>query len=607
MPGASLTARLLAHNPAARRLLVWATGAGLVAGAVLVVQAWLISVVVDAVFLRGQMLAQVTPLLVALAASLLVRSVALYVEAVLGQRAANELKQTLRQRLTARLIQLGPLPLRNERAGELVSTVSEGVEALDAFVALFLPAQALAVLLTIFVLLAVLILDPWTTLILLFAAPMLLFMLALIGGRAKSLTERRFLELSWMSAFFLDMLQGLTTLKLFGRSQEQAETIRRISSHYGKTTMEVLATAFQTSLVMEWAATAATALVALEVSYRLMAGQLVFAPALAVLLLTPEFFLPLRTLAIRYHAGAAGKAAAQRILNLLDAEPATVLVQSRPAAVTRHEDHSPSVAPEHPPVGASVRQRASDAAHAPPAIRFDRVTFAYGDRPALRDCSFTIAPGSRVALVGATGAGKSTVANLLLHFAEPQQGAIWIGDVRLTEINPTEWRRRVAWAPQHPHLFQGTVLDNIRLARPDASSSEVSAAAEAAGAHAFITTLPQGYDTPIGEQGVRLSGGQRQRLALARAFLKDAPLLILDEATAHLDAGNARLIRDAVERLTACRTVVIIAHRLELAAAADQVIVLEQGRVVESGAHDELLSRNGHYRQLAASLAGGVW
>lgn len=606
MLNAALSPRLLTHNPTARRLLVWATGAGFVAGVMLVAQAWLISLVVDAVFLRGQTLAQVTPLLGVLLASLLVRSLALYAETVLGQRAANDLKQTLRQRLTEQLIRLGPLPLRTERAGELVNTASEGVEALDAYVAQFLPAQYLAVLLTSLVLVVVLILDPWTTLVLLFAAPMLLLMMALIGGRAKSLTERRFLELSWMSAFFLDMLQGLTTLKLFGRSQEQAETIRRISSHYGKTTMEVLATAFQTSLVMEWAATAATALVALEVSYRLMAGQLPFAAALAVLLLTPEFFLPLRTLAIRYHAGTAGKAAAQRIFSLLDAEHENVLTQSRKDAETRREDVFHVDSSAHLRLSASLRQTGSDANHALPAIRFDCVTFAYGDRPALHGCSFTLAPGSRAALVGATGAGKSTVAALLLRFAEPQQGAIWVGDARLADLDLAQWRNQVAWVPQHPQLFQGTVLDNLRLARADASLADVRAAAEAANAHAFITALPQGYATAIGEQGVRLSGGQRQRLALARAFLKDAPLLILDEATAHLDAENARLIRDAIAHLTAGRTVVSIAHRLELAASADQVIVLNQGRVVATGAHADLMARDDVYRRLAASFVGGA-
>lgn len=581
-------------------MLYTATGAGFLAGALLVAQAWLLSQVVDAVFLRGQTLAQAAPWLGWMLAALLVRSSALYAETVLGQRAAGRAKQTLRERLTGHLIRLGPLPLRGAHTGDLVNTATEGVEAIDAYVAQFLPAQYLAVLLPIFILGVVLLLDPWTTLVLLFAAPMLLLMLALIGGRAKALTERRFLELSWMSAFFLDMLQGLTTLKLFGRSREQAETIRRISAHYGQTTMEVLATAFQTSLVMEWAATAATALVALEVSYRLMAGALTFPAALAVLLLTPEFFLPLRTLALRYHAGAAGKAALAHIDALLSITPAedAPLMQRREDAKIRSEDDLYAAAP------ASLRQPDFSTLAPLPAIHFDRVAFAYGDRPALRGCSFTLAPGSRVALVGATGAGKSTAAALLLRFAEPQQGAIWLGDTRLAELDPVAWRRQIAWAPQHPHLFQGAVLDNLRLARPGAALAEVIAAAQAAGAHDFITALPQGYATPIGEQGVRLSGGQRQRLALARALLKDAPLLILDEATAHLDAAHEHEIGRTLERLTAGRSVLIIAHRLELAARADQIVVLDEGRVVETGTHANLLARDGAYRRLAAAYAG---
>ncbi|MFO7632174.1 MAG: ABC transporter transmembrane domain-containing protein, partial [Caldilinea sp.] len=343
----------------ARRSLYMGTGAGFVAGAMLVAQAWLLSLVVDAVFLRGQPLAKVVPLLGWMLACLLVRGAAIYAETVLGQRAASRTKQSLRQRLTDHLIRLGPIPLRGERTGDLVNSATEGVEALDAYISQYLPARILAVLMPVSILLVVIILDAWTSLILIFAAPMLILMIVFIGGRAKALTERRFFELSWMSAFFLDMLQGLTTLKLFGRSKEQAETIQRISTHYGRTTMEVLATAFQTSLVMEWAATAATALVALEVSYRLMAGHLAFAPALAVLLLTPEFFLPLRTFAMRYHAGAAGKAAITRI-----------------EAVFAMPGSENNLTP--------LRQTGLDTNFALAVIRFDHVTYAYadGERPA---------------------------------------------------------------------------------------------------------------------------------------------------------------------------------------------------------------------------------
>ncbi len=599
-----------------RRLRFAATAAGFVAGAMLVAQAWLLSLVVDGVFLRGETLGNVTPLLVVLLACLLVRSAAIYAETVLAQRLAGRTKQALRQALTTRLIALGPIALRGERTGDLVSTAGEGVETLDAYITQYLSARSLAFLLPTFILLVVLILDPWTSLVLLFAAPMLILMLAFIGGRARTLTERRFLELRWMSAFFLDLLQGLTTLKLFGRSQEQAETIEEVSRQYGKTTMEVLATAFQSSLVMEWAATAATALVALEVSYRLMGGSLAFAPALAVLLLTPEFFLPLRTLAIRYHAGAAGKAALDRIDMILRTDGD--LTQRRGEAEERREEAAESTqrrrdAKDQEALVASLTSPLSPLSAqlcAPVPLRqngslteilFSNVEYRYGERVALRGCSFTLAQGQRTALVGATGAGKSTVASLLLRFLEPDAGEIQVGDVSLAAVDPESWRKLVAWVPQQPHLFAGTVRDNLRLARPDAMDGQIVDAARAANAHDFIAALPQGYATPIGEQGVRLSGGQRQRLAIARALLKDAPLLILDEPTAHLDAENERLIRAALERLLHGRTALIIAHRLEMARTADNVIVLDRGSVVQQGAPAALHAIAGPYRDLIAS------
>jgi ATP-binding cassette subfamily C protein CydD len=241
-------------------------------------------------------------------------------------------------------------------------------------------------------------------------------------------------------------------------------------------------------------------------------------------------------------------------------------------------------------------------------IRFDHVSFAYdhGQRPALRDCSLHIPHGQKIALVGATGAGKTTVASLLLRFIEPHDGSITVNGISLSEIDPAAWRSQVAWMPQQPHLFYGTIADNIRLAKSGASPAEMIAAAQAAHAHEFITKLPQGYDTPIGEQGARLSGGQRQRLALARAFLKDAPFLILDEATSQLDAESEALIQDALDRLLRDRTVLIIAHRLKLVYRADQVVVMQQGRAIEAGKHDALLAQDGVYRRLVASYERGV-
>jgi ABC-type multidrug transport system fused ATPase/permease subunit len=314
-----------------------------------------------------------------------------------------------------------------------------------------------------------------------------------------------------------------------------------------------------------------------------------------VLVITPEFFLPLRQLAIRYHVGAAGKAAADRIFAILDTPGQGGSLRGTPSVASVH----------------AVTTRAWEPALLQPRtrldIRFDRVSFAYdnGQRPALREFSLHIPQGQRVALVGATGAGKSTVANLLLRFIEPDSGSITVGEAPLTEIDPAVWRSQVAWVPQQPHLFYGTIADNIRLAKPTATQNEVRAAATAAHAHEFIEKMPQGYDTPIGEQGARLSGGQQQRLALARAFLKDAPFLILDEATSHLDAESEALLQAVLDRLLVGRTVLIIAHRLKLVYTADRVAVIRQGRVVETGTHTALMAETGAYWQLVASYEGG--
>jgi len=324
--------------------------------------------------------------------------------------------------------------------------------------------------------------------------------------------------------------------------------------------MDVLRIAFQTTLVLEWGATAATALVAIETSVRLMAGGLTFQRALAVLLLTPEFFLPLRRLSAEYHVGRSAVVAAERVYAVLDT-PVRIHVPDPGAAR---------------PLPARLD------------VRFDDVVVTYddGSRTALAGCSLQIPEGRTVALVGPTGAGKTTVANVLLRFVDPEHGGVTVGGVPLTEFDPALWRTCVAWVPQQATLFHGTVADNIRLARPDASDDDLVGAATAANAHGFVTALPDGYATPIGEGGARLSGGERQRVALARAFLKDAPFVILDEPTSHLDRESETLVLEAASRLMRGRTVLVIAHRPEPVAGADVVVTLRAGRVVGDDAPD---------------------
>ncbi|MGD8856657.1 MAG: thiol reductant ABC exporter subunit CydD [Chloroflexota bacterium] len=587
--------RLRQLNRGSQRLVLLASACGVAAALLFVGQALVLSQVVQLIFLDHRLLADVLPLLGMMLLFILGRAVFVWLTEILAQRSASQLKADLRRRLVAHLFHLGPAYTTAERSGELTNAIIAGVETLDEYIAHYLPARYLAMAVPALVFVVVLILDPWSTIVLLFAGPMLLLIMALIGGRTRAITQRRFAEMSWMSAFFLDMLQGLPTLKLYGRSREQSANILAISRQFGSTTMDVLRTAFQSSLVMEWAATAATAMVALETSLRLMSGTLPFNQALAVILLTPEFFLPLRQMAMKYHAGTQGKAAAERLLAILDTKPAWAEGQRGGGA----EEHSGGgvewpVVGDRWPVGGD--------------IVLDDVYLAYegGERPALNGFSLTIPAGKTVALVGPTGAGKSTVAYLLLRFLAPDKGRIGVGGRWLATIDPDGWRAQVAWVSQRPHLFHGSVADNLRLARPAATMAEIIIAAQAAQAHDFIEALPQGYETAIGEAGSRLSGGQRQRLAIARAYLKDAPYLILDEATANLDAASEAAVRATLQQLARGRTVLIIAHRLQMAQDADLVAVVDGGRVVEQGSHQKLLASGTRYRQLVRTYEGNA-
>jgi ATP-binding cassette subfamily C protein CydD len=311
------------------------------------------------------------------------------------------------------------------------------------------------------------------------------------------------------------------------------------------------------------------------VSLRLLDGQLPFAQALAVLVITPEFFFPLRQLAIRYHAGAGGRAAAGQVFEILD----------RPSA-RRDAIEEPGIA--------RVRRVPDNA-----AIRFQDVWFGYERRESvLRGVSFTIASGSVTAIVGETGAGKSTCCSLLLRFADPAGGKILVGDIPLTALDEQVWRGSVAWVPQRPHLFQGTIADNIRLARRDAPFEAIERAARHASAASFIEALPLGYDTPIGDNGLRLSGGQRQRIAIARAFLKDTPYVILDEPTSHLDPTSEAIVGEAIGRLSRTRTVLLITHRVALAASALMVYTFANGAMTPTTMGSPVSGDRLHTRRL---------
>jgi ATP-binding cassette subfamily C protein CydD len=379
-----------------------------------------------------------------------------------------------------------------------------------------------------------------------------------------------------MSAHFLDVIQGLTTLRLFNASRREAGVIARISDEYRRGTMSVLRIAFLSSFALEFFSTISIAIVAVLVGFRLYWGEMAFLHGFFVLLLAPEFYLPLRNMGGQYHARMEAIAAAERIVDILN-----------------------TPAPEPHGRITAVPDLAQS------AIRFDNVSFRYPDgRQGLEDLDLLIHPGERLALVGASGAGKSTLINLLMGFLQPQSGRILVEETPLQDMDPAAWRAQLAWLPQRPQLFPGPVSDNIRLGAPAVDLQAVQRAAGLAQAGDFIEALPQGWQTRIGEGGQGLSGGQVQRVALARAFLKDAPLVILDEPTANLDLHSETRIQEALRTLAAGRTLVMIAHRLRTVQDADRIAVLDGGRVVQTGTHEELLRTSTHYRRMLTAYEG---
>ena len=561
---------LLRQVGSARVFLGATVGVGVLVAVATIFQMVFLAKVVNRVFVEGADLGDVGTLLFLLLIASVLRSGLLWVREVTAQRGAVRVKSELRERLFGHVLRLGPAYAKGERTGELATTATEGVEKLDAYFARYLPQTVLSLLVPLLVVLYVFPLDWSSAALLLVTAPVIPIMMILVGSYAEEHMKRQWTALSRLGAGFLDAVQGLKTLKVFGRSETETEKVAAASEEFRGRTMKVLRYAFLSGFVLEFMTAMAIALIAVTLGVRVVSGNMAFETAFVVLLLAPEFYKPLRELGVHRHAGMEGSAAADRIFEILNT-PVPVSGGSRSASPT--------------PDGLT--------------IEFSGLGYTYldsdSDRPALSGLTLTLEAGTRTALVGRSGSGKSTLVNLILRFMDPQHGEILANGVPVADLPVETWRESLALVPQRPHLFYGSVLENIRLARPEASRGEVERAAELAGAAGFIRGLPEGYETQVGERGARLSGGEAQRVAIARAFLKDAPVLVMDEPTSSLDPESESAIRGALERLTRGRTVLVIAHRLNTVHGADRIAVLDDGRLAETGTHEELVRRNGLY------------
>ncbi|MFG2569952.1 thiol reductant ABC exporter subunit CydD [Streptomyces sp. NPDC048567] len=535
--------RLLRHARATRLFMVAVVVLGLAGAALVIAQAMLIAEIVVGGFEDGLTAGGLRTPLLLLAAVALGRALVAWLTELAAHRAGAAVKSELRRRLLDRAAELGPDWLSGQRTGSLVTLATRGIDALDDYFARYLPQLGLAVVVPVAVLARVVTEDWVSAAIIVVTLPLIPLFMILIGWATQSRMDRQWRLLSRLSGHFLDVVAGLPTLKVFGRAKAQAESIRRITSQYRQATLRTLRIAFLSSFALELLATLSVALVAVTIGMRLVHGELDLYTGLLVLILAPEAYLPIRQVGAQFHAAAEGLSAAEEVFAVLETEP-----------------------------------RASGTGEVPGSLRLELegVTVRHEGRsePSLAAARLTVEEGETVALVGPSGVGKSTLLNVVLGFTAPDEGRVRVGGTDLADISLARWRERIAWVPQRPHLFAGTIAENVRLARPAADDSAVTAALRDAGAYEFVRGLPDGDRTVLGEDGAGLSAGQRQRIALARAFLADRPVLLLDEPTASLDGETEAGVVEAVRRLAAGRTVLLVVHRPALLSVADRVVTL---------------------------------
>ncbi len=559
--------RLLRHARAARGHLIVTVVLGLAVTGLIVIQAALLAHALATATVgpgaRGTGARALAVTLVFLLGVVSARAAVAYGAETAALRAAARVKSQLRRKLIGHCLRLAAASPDGQRPGQVAATATRGLDALDPYFARYLPQLVLSAAVPAAVVATVTAADWISGVVIAVTLPLIPFFAALAGLHAKAATRRQWRLLAQLGGHFLDVVQGLPTLKAFGRAKFQEQVIATVTSEHRKATMATLRIAFLSALVLELSAALATAVVAVETGLRLLYGHLPYQTALLVLLLTPEAYLPLRAVAAQYHASAEGTAAAESVFAILDtplpaqaAQPA-IRPAGRPAPVL------------------SV----PDLRSAPIRLTGVTVTYPGRDRPAVEGLDLAIDPGELIVLLGPSGAGKTTVLRLLLRFTAPASGTVRAGGSDLAAVPVEPWRAQLAWVPQHPRLFEGSVADNIALGQPSASRAAIEEAARLAGAAAFIEALPHGYDTQLEERAARLSAGERQQLALARAFLRDAPLLLLDEPTAHLAPAAAAAIDDAIGSSLSGRTIIMATHRNPGLRTVSKVITLDGPRL----------------------------
>lgn len=544
---------LMQASKPARRWLFISVALGIFSGILIILQSGVLAHIIDRVYIHQATRSILFSFISLFLGIIVLRTLITWLRESVSFQTANIIKDTVRKKILSHLMELSPSELSHFKTGALTSTLIEQVEALHGFFADYFPQMTIAVILPLIIVVVVFIQNWVAGLVLLITGPLIPLFMAFIGINTARLNQENFQTLSRMSAHFLDSLQGLTTLMLFNRARAQLASIDTISDQYRKTTMRVLRVAFLSTAALELFSTIAIAIIAVYLGLGLLGFlhvgfdgvHISLQHALFILLLAPEFFMPLRQLGTFYHARAEAIGAANEILKIFE--------KSGSGSGSEKNCELKNI-----------------------SLSFKNINFNYdGHHKIFENFNLTVNHGECIAITGPSGVGKSTLLNLIAKFIAPQSGFIKANNINITEIENDSWREHIALLHQHPRLFHGTIADNIRFAKPEASNDDIKNAARITGVLDFTQHLPDGLNTMVGEQNLGLSGGQAQRVALARIILKDAPILLLDEPTAHLDQNNTMIILELLSQWRHNKTIIIATHDEKLLGAAQRTEVLK--------------------------------
>lgn len=548
-----------------------------VQGTIIIIQAYYLADAISSLF-GGDLFANVIKKLSIFFLALVVRQLLAVWKRNIAYHFAAKTSEEFREALLQKLFQLGPRFVKEEGSGQTVTLVMEGMMKFRRYLELILPKMINSAIIPAMICIFVFFMNIRSGVILALAVPILIAFMILLGLAAKVKADRQYESYQMLSNHFVDSLRGLETLKYLGLSRQHIDKIIFVSERYRKATMGTLRIAFLSSFALDFFTMLSIATVAVFLGLDLINGKMELLPALTILILSPEYFLPIREVGADYHATLDGKEAGKKVQEILDKE---TLEQKQEAIPHWKSESTLSVE------GLNVR-------------------FADSDRPSLQNIQFSVSGLKKIGIIGASGAGKSTMIDILSGFLTPSSGEFQINGKKLTTLSQSDWQSQITYIPQHPYIYHDTVLNNIRFYNPEATEKDVEEAAERAGLAEVIQSLPHGFKTIIGEGGRSLSGGQEQRIALARAFLGNRPIIMLDEPTAHLDIETEYELKETMLQLFNGKLVFFATHRLHWMLDMDEIIVLDQGKIVEIGTHEQLMKQNSTYYQLVKTQMEGI-